>query len=364
MRQTLGILCLGWCVVSQAADRLTDAQRDLQQNQTARTELQADIEQGSKNARLVDAALGQIAEELKGARQALRSARDNVTQTEAALATQQAAVAQAEAQLTSLMHRYRDELRAYYLTGIPLTNQPPSIADERAAAYLPFVLEALQTRAQAIATQSNVLRREEKAQADAFQQAKSALQRAEQADQTLRLKQRENTALLAQLKRDISTQQARIAALDADQQRLQALIQELRAIPIGSTLAPYKGRLVWPVDGIISHRFGAPRSDGFGTWQGLVISARDALQVRAVQGGQVAYAGYLLGYGLVVVLGHADGYATIYGHNQQLLVKTGDTVTNGSPIAIAGNTGSLNSTGVYFALTRQGRPENPEPWLQ
>ena len=51
-------------------------------------------------------------------------------------------------------------------------------------------------------------------------------------------------------------------------------------------------------------------------------------------------------------------------HNQQLLVKTGDTVTNGSPIAIAGNTGSLDSTGVYFALPRQGRPENPEPWLQ
>jgi len=64
------------------------------------------------------------------------------------------------------------------------------------------------------------------------------------------------------------------------------------------------------------------------------------------------------------VLGHADGYATIYGHNQQLLVKTGQAVGNGTPIAIAGNTGSLERPGVYFALTRQGKPENPEPWLQ
>lgn len=364
MKRLLCMLCLGWCALGNATERLTEAERDLQRNQSARAELQAEIEKGSKNARLLDAALGQIAEELRDAQRALRTARDSVTQAETALAARKAAVEQAETQLTTLTGRYRDELRAYYLTGIALTNQPPPIADERVAAYLPFVLEARQRHAQAIAVQSQTLQREEHAQAEAFRIATNALQRAEQADRDLRLKQRDNTALLAQLKRDVSTQQARLNALNADQQRLQALIQELQAIPIGSTLAPYKGRLVWPVDGIISHRFGAARSDGFGTWQGLVISAREGLQVRAVQGGQVAYAGYLLGYGLVVVLGHADGYATIYGHNQRLLVKTGDTVANGSPIAIAGNTGSLDSAGVYFALTRQGRPENPEPWLQ
>ena len=119
----------------------------------------------------------------------------------------------------------------------------------------------------------------------------------------------------------------------------------------------------WPVDGRVLRRFGQNRQDGFGNWQGLVISTTDNSEVKAVQAGKVAYAGYLLGYGLVVVIAHNDGHATIYGHNQRLTVETGQTVLARQVIAIAGNTGSLNVTALYFGVTRNGKPVNPSSWL-
>jgi septal ring factor EnvC (AmiA/AmiB activator) len=113
----------------------------------------------------------------------------------------------------------------------------------------------------------------------------------------------------------------------------------------------------------VIRRFGQTRDDGFGDWQGMVISAIDNSEVRAVQSGKVAYAGYLLGYGLVVVVAHTDGHATIYGHNREVLVQTGERVGARQAIAITGNTGSLTVAGVYFGLTRNGKPINPTPWL-
>jgi septal ring factor EnvC (AmiA/AmiB activator) len=110
-------------------------------------------------------------------------------------------------------------------------------------------------------------------------------------------------------------------------------------------------------------RFGQNRQDGFGDWQGLVISATDGSDVRAVQAGKVAYAGYLLGYGLVIVIAHNDGHATIYGHNQSLKVETGQAVLARQVIAIAGNTGSLDVTALYFGVTRNGKSVNPSSWL-
>lgn len=363
MTRLIGLLCISWCLLSQAS-ALGEAEEALRQNETARAALKAEIEQGSKQARIVDAALTRLGDEIKAAQRVLAAAQVRVDETERALRAQQATVNAAESQLDTLQAQYRDELRVFYLTGLPVSVQPLKASEGQVAAYLPFVLEARKARADAIRTQTETLRDAQMKQATAVDDAKQALRQAEHAEQALRKTQQEQIALLSQIERDVSTQQARIHALETDQNRLRALVEELRSIPTGTALAPFKGRLSWPTDGLISHRYGTTRADGFGTWQGLVISARENTQVRAVQGGQVAYAGYLLGYGLVVVLGHADGYATIYGHNQLLLVKTGETVRSGAPIAIAGNTGSLESTGVYFALTRQGRPENPEPWLQ
>ena len=161
----------------------------------------------------------------------------------------------------------------------------------------------------------------------------------------------------------MSSKKKRLKALNEDQGRLAKLIAKRVRLKNSQKLGPLQGKLRWPVKGKLTHRYGETRSDGFGTWNGVVIKTQENSKVYAVQGGQIAYSGYLLGYGLVVVIAHEDGYATIYGHNNSLSVKSGELVNANDIIGISGNTGSLNSPGLYFALSKEGKSKNHSRWL-
>ena len=69
------------------------------------------------------------------------------------------------------------------------------------------------------------------------------------------------------------------------------------------------------------------------------------------------------GYGNYVKLGHAGGYATLYGHCSKLLVRAGQTVTLGQPIALVGATGKATGPHLHFELMHDGYYYNPEFYL-
>ncbi len=79
--------------------------------------------------------------------------------------------------------------------------------------------------------------------------------------------------------------------------------------------------------------------------------------------GRVAFADWLRGFGLLLILEHGDGYMTLYGHNQGLYAQVGDWVEGGQAIASLGSTGDVPQPGVYFEIRRQGRPRDPLGWL-
>ncbi len=74
-------------------------------------------------------------------------------------------------------------------------------------------------------------------------------------------------------------------------------------------------------------------------------------------------AGQSEGYGNYVKLGHAGGYATLYGHCSKLLVRAGETVTLGQPIALVGATGKATGPHLHFELMHDGYYYNPEFYL-
>ncbi|MDH3949145.1 MAG: peptidoglycan DD-metalloendopeptidase family protein, partial [Gammaproteobacteria bacterium] len=82
----------------------------------------------------------------------------------------------------------------------------------------------------------------------------------------------------------------------------------------------------------------------------------------AVSRGRVAYADWLRGYGLLVILDHGDGYMSLYGHNQSLLKEVGDWVEADEAIANVGSSGGQQSAGLYFEIRHNGRPANPASW--
>ncbi|WP_338804076.1 murein hydrolase activator EnvC [Xenorhabdus griffiniae] len=122
------------------------------------------------------------------------------------------------------------------------------------------------------------------------------------------------------------------------------------------------GQAIWPVRGRVIHSFGEA-IQGELRWKGVVISAAEGTEVRAISDGRVLLADWLQGYGLVVVIEHGKGDMSIYGYNQSTLVSVGQQVRAGQPIALVGSSGGQQQPSLYFEIRRQGQAVNPLPWL-
>ncbi|CAI1982557.1 Septal ring factor [Serratia plymuthica] len=122
------------------------------------------------------------------------------------------------------------------------------------------------------------------------------------------------------------------------------------------------GQAMWPVRGRTLHSFGE-QLQGELRWKGMVISAAEGSEVKAIADGRVLLADWLQGYGLVVVVEHGKGDMSLYGYNQSALVNVGAQVRAGQPIALVGTSGGQGTPALYFEIRRQGQAVNPLPWL-
>lgn len=114
----------------------------------------------------------------------------------------------------------------------------------------------------------------------------------------------------------------------------------------------------WPVEGRILSGFGAKPGGRFN--DGVNLKATQGAPVRAAGDGVVAYAGDdIPGFGNLVLVKHAGGWVTAYGHNEALLVARGRRVAKGEVIARAGATGAVSEPQVHFELRRGRAPVDP-----
>jgi len=121
-------------------------------------------------------------------------------------------------------------------------------------------------------------------------------------------------------------------------------------------------RFAWPIQGTVISRFG-PKAGGRHN-DGINIRAPMGAPVRAAENGVVAYAGSdLKGFGNLLLIRHDGGWVTAYGHNQELLVKRGDTVTRGQVIAHVGDTGTSGGPQLHFEIRQGTKAVDPERYL-
>ena len=117
------------------------------------------------------------------------------------------------------------------------------------------------------------------------------------------------------------------------------------------------GKLRWPVKGRVIRDFG-------GAQKGLDIAAPAGSAIRAAENGTVIYAGSgLKQYGKTVLIQHADGIVTVYGHADAINVAKGQKVARGDVIAAAGMTGSADSPRVHFQVRKGSKPVDPTSFL-
>jgi murein DD-endopeptidase MepM/ murein hydrolase activator NlpD len=122
-----------------------------------------------------------------------------------------------------------------------------------------------------------------------------------------------------------------------------------------------RGVLGWPVDGIVTSRFGVR---GSRRHDGIDIAAPLGTAIVASDAGAVIYSGGgQRGYGNMVIIRHASGLVTIYAHNRENLVKEGTQVTRGQTIARVGQTGRAEGPHVHFEVRQGEKPKNPVFYL-
>jgi murein DD-endopeptidase MepM/ murein hydrolase activator NlpD len=127
-----------------------------------------------------------------------------------------------------------------------------------------------------------------------------------------------------------------------------------------------RGRFIWPLRGDILSSFG-PKGTGQRN-DGVNIRARSGETVRASAAGDVVYAGdQVPGFGNLVLIKHADGWVTAYGHLARIDVKMQDKITQGQQIGQAGATGEVGEPQLHFevrfAPTPQDRARPIDPML-
>jgi murein DD-endopeptidase MepM/ murein hydrolase activator NlpD len=118
--------------------------------------------------------------------------------------------------------------------------------------------------------------------------------------------------------------------------------------------------LIWPLRGRLTSGFGY-------RWgrlhAGIDIAAPTGTPIHAAKAGRVIYAGWMNGYGNVVVIDHGGGFSTLYGHQSRLGSNKGQSVAQGQLIGYVGSTGHSTGPHCHFETRFGGKPRNPRPYL-
>ena len=97
--------------------------------------------------------------------------------------------------------------------------------------------------------------------------------------------------------------------------------------------------------------------------KGLDLAAKRDTSIFAAKGGTVTYSGWKNGYGYFVEIDHGNGLKTRYGHASKLCVSKGETVTQGTVIALVGSTGNSTGNHLHFEVVKNGVNYNPGPYV-
>ncbi len=121
-----------------------------------------------------------------------------------------------------------------------------------------------------------------------------------------------------------------------------------------------QGMLDWPLKGVLYGRFG---KKGKEPHDGIDLAAPAGSPVKTAKDGTVLYAGEQRGYGNIVIVEHSNRLITLYAHNRDLRVRTGQRVLPGQIIATVGESGKTSGPHLHFEVRLDGKPVDPLEYL-
>ena len=151
-----------------------------------------------------------------------------------------------------------------------------------------------------------------------------------------------------------------LAALEREQARVQAALQQASQEPAAGPIVQGSGQFIWPVSGTLTSPFGM-------RWgrlhAGIDIAAPDGTPIRAADAGRVVIAGWMGGYGNYTCIQHTGSLSTCYAHQSRLGTSTGASVSQGQIMGYVGNTGNSFGAHLHFEVRVNGTPVDPMGYL-
>lgn len=345
--------------LSTLEERIREREAARHQTDAARDQLQQDLQQ-------LDAELAQHRKAVAAMESEIESLSGGVAALENEVATITASLAARRALLGErLRHLYAQEGRGDLALLLGATDAADLIHRQR---YQEAMAGAVGTAIQGFEDES---RRLAETQRDLnARQIRLAVDKEEATARrrAVAAKRRQQQALLATARERSATIDAQLATLAADRQRLGEMVGGLtakrQALLSRLHFADQKGRLAWPLEGEVVEFFGAPADGTSAPHNGLRIRAVAGDKVRAIWEGEVLFADWFEGYGLLIIVDHGSGYYSLYGHASGLLANVGDHLTKDQVIAEIGNESGDAGASLYFELRKDGKPIDPLHWLQ
>ncbi|MEQ1590225.1 MAG: peptidoglycan DD-metalloendopeptidase family protein [Gallionella sp.] len=194
--------------------------------------------------------------------------------------------------------------------------------------------------------------------------------------------QQEKQLMLKKFSQQLRQQRREVNRLQRDESQLAQLVKKLAQMLAqrksnsmfgndnlpdgrfeGRLFTQLKGKLAWPVKGLVTNRFGTPRPDSPVLWKGLFVKSSSGKIVKVIAAGRVVFADWLRGFGNLLIIDHGMGYMSLYGNNETLYKQVGDLLVGGETIATVGNSGGNEDSGLYFELRHESKPFDPITWL-
>jgi septal ring factor EnvC (AmiA/AmiB activator) len=313
---------------------------------------------------------GLVASQVKSLRRAERKAQETKTQIDLLTGHKNELIEQRNAQLVDVQHHLRAAARMGATSPLKvMLNQEDPNSVARVTRYFGYFAEARMKRVNVLEQTLKDLAISEQQLAIETDELNDQLVIATKERDRLNSKRLEASAVVAQYRASYNSIDAQRMQLQESERDLLALLDSLRrqffdfAKP--SEVVPFasrKGNLPLPLDGRLVTGFGDLRPEGRVKWTGVLIEAPLGTPVKAIHYGRVVFADWLRGFGLLMIVSHDQGYMSLYGHNQVLLVEPGEWVHPGQIIGETGTSGGQLLPTTYFELRAAGQPIDPMLW--
>ena len=182
----------------------------------------------------------------------------------------------------------------------------------------------------------------------------------------LRSRKRDKDALLARMENDLELSKQAYEEMLAASKEVENLINARRYQYSGPAISG-SGAMMWPIaSNEITSEYGWRTHPIYGDARyhsGIDIGGDYGQPIYAAASGTVVYAGWISGYGYAVIIDHGGGVSTLYGHNEELNVGEGQSVSKGDVIAYCGSTGNSTGPHCHFEVRVDGEPVSPYDYL-